>query len=361
MGVYKRGNRYWFKRMIDGRTYYRPLGISVSQKALLSARLAQVEDDIVALHYGLERPAGNGSSVTFSEFRKRYLEAKKDKKTIDRDRQRLEYVAKIWPDLPLGFYTKAHVEMLEKKLSAADAIGREPKPATINRYMELLRAMFNLAIEDGVVKDNPLRFYQPFAEEGTRRALSDDELRRILAAASELEKDKGFRLRAVFRDLILFALATGMRLGEILNLRREWITEDLAALPLASTKSRRRGNGAPKQRVKLVALNDVALEIISRQHGKDGYVFDLHRRDAMVIQHGVEAIRRLAKIPDFTFHHLRHTASTLVASQSSLATAKAVLGHADVRTTLRYTHPSMADQKASVTKLGTKIRYLTSK
>ncbi len=360
MGVYVRGNRYWFKREIDGRKYFRPLGLKVSQKALLSARLAQVEDEVFALHYGLDRPAG-GSAVTFSEFRKRYLEAKKDKKTIERDRQRLEYIATIWPDLNLRFYTKGHVEMLEEKLTAADALGREPKPATINRYMELLRAMFNLAIEEGILKENPLRFYQPFAEEGTRRALSDDEIRQILAAAAKLGEWKNFRMGGVFRDLILFALATGMRLSEILNLRREWINEDLVALPLASTKSRRRGNGVPKQKVKVVALNDLALEIIARQHGEDGYVFKLHRRDPMAVQHGIEGLRRLTKIHDLTFHHFRHTASTLVASQSSLATARIVLGHADLRTTLRYTHPSMAEQRTSVTKLGTKIRDLASK
>jgi integrase len=129
---------------------------------------------------------------------------------------------------------------------------------------------------------------------------------------------------------------------------------------MSATKSRRRGAGAPKQRVKVVGLNDVALEVIARQQHIEEFVFNLHRRDAMVIQHGVEAIRRIAGIPDFTFHHLRHTVSTLVASQSSLATAKIVLGHSDIRTTLRYTHPSLAEQRETVTKLGTHIRGLAS-
>ena len=359
MGVYLRGNWYWYKRMVDGRTYYRPLKIKKRQESLLSARLAQVEDEITSLHLGLDRPAG--IPVRFSEYVQTYLEAKKHKKTVERDRQRLLRVSELWPDLPLNFYGKGHVEALEKKISAPGPGGRTPKPATLNRYMELLRSLFNLAIEDGLVRENPMRFYQPYAEEGTRRALNEDELRAVLTAARSLEKTKRFRLRHVFYDLILFALATGMRLSEILNLRRSWINGDILAIPLSETKSLRRGPSVSKQRVKIVTLNELAREIVARQQGRDDHVFELRRRDAMVIYHGVQAVRRITGIQDFTFHHLRHTVSTLVASQSSLATARVVLGHADLRTTLRYTHPSMAEQRETVTKLGTYLRELASK
>jgi len=359
VGVYLRGNWYWYKRTIAGRRYRQPLGLKKGQESLLSARLAQKDEEVMSLHFGIGRPAS--ASVLFSTFVPRYLEAKKDKKTIDRDRQRLEYIASLWPDLPLGFYGKAHVEALEKKLTAAGPLGRVPKPATLNRYMELLKTMFNIAIEDSLIRENPMRFYQPYAEEGTRRALTTDELRAVLEAAKSLEKSKQFRLRRAFFDLIVLGLATGMRLSEILNLRRSWLNGNVIAIPYASTKSRQRGPTAQKQRTKVVTLNDVAREVIGRQPGQDEFVFDLHRRDPMVIQHGVEAIRRITGIHDFTFHHLRHTVSTLVASQSSLATARVVLGHSDLRTTLRYTHPSAADQTETVTKLATYLRTVIPK
>lgn len=345
--------------MLGGRVYYRPLKIRKGQESLLSARLAQVDDEITSLHLGLERPAG--TSVLLSEYRARFLDAKKHKKTLDRDRQRLDFIGSAWPDLPLNFYGKAHVESLEKKLSASGPTGRPSKPATLNRYMELLRSLFNLAIEDGLVRDNPMRFYQPFAEEGTRRALSEDELRAVLGAARSLASVKNFRLHGVFYDLILFALATGMRLSEILNLRRSWINGDALAIPLTSTKSRLRGPSASKQKFKVVGLNDIARDIIGRQPESVEFVFDLQRRDACALQHGVEAVRRISGITDFTFHHLRHTVSTIVASQSSLATARVVLGHADLRTTLHYTHPSRAEQAEAVTKLGTYLRGIVSK
>jgi hypothetical protein len=41
--------------------------------------------------------------------------------------------------------------------------------------------------------------------------------------------------------------------------------------------------------------------------------------------------------------------------------AKAILGHADLKTTLRYTHPGLAEQRASVAKLGAYLEDLTRK
>jgi len=83
---------------------------------MLSARIAQEDARIVALHYGLGVPSG-GKAIALSKFIPRYLEAMRDKKTIDRARKRLEYIASFLPDLPLNFYTKAHFESLEKKLA----------------------------------------------------------------------------------------------------------------------------------------------------------------------------------------------------------------------------------------------------
>jgi len=57
MGAYLRGRVYHYKRMIDGRTYYRSLKIHKGQEPLLSGRIKQVDDEIAALHFGLVPPA----------------------------------------------------------------------------------------------------------------------------------------------------------------------------------------------------------------------------------------------------------------------------------------------------------------
>lgn len=64
---------------------------------------------------------------------------------------------------------------------------------------------------------------------------------------------------------------------------------------------------------------------------------------------------------DFTFHQLQHTASTVLSSRVSRPTAKKVLGHADLRTTLRYSHPEIAEQRKAVAKIEAHFKSLSSK
>ena len=349
MGAYLRGRVYHYKRMIDGRTYYRSLKIHKGQEPLLSGRIKQVDDEITALHFGLVPPARG--TILFSQYTESYIEQKRHNKSAYQLRHRLGIIGELWPDLPLGQYAPVHVRELEAAL-----FERKLKPATVNRYMELLRNLWNCAIEDGAATANPIRSYQPFAEDGARRALSDDEIGRIIEAARCMKEKPLNGVQAVFLDMALLSLATGMRLGLIVNLRREYVREDLLVVPITQTKSKRRGAGMGHgEKAKVIVLSPLAQEIIGRQASKDDYVFPMRWRDSNAIGLTVKLIRKEANVPDFTFHQFRHTASTFVGEHSSLAVAKAILGHADLKTTLRYTHPGLAEQRTSVAKLGTHL------
>jgi integrase len=353
MGAFLRGRWWWYNRTIEGHQYRESLKLRKGQETMLSARIAQVDAKITATHFGLP---GARSGVKFSEYIKTYKKHKAHKKTFNRDEQRLDYICSVWPDLPLEQYQRSHMDDLEQGLQKAKL-----KPATVNRYMELARHLFNLAIEDGLLTKNPLANYEPYVEDGTRRALSDDEIKAVFAAVESIKDDKHFKqIRAVARDLMLFALNTGMRLSEILHLRHDQIHGDTLVVPVSATKSRRRGNS--KQRYKASALSPEAQEIIARQPAnEEGYVFSIWRRSPNIVFYLSKKIRELSGVKDFTFHFLRHTASTLVASNSSLRTAQLVLDHKDIKTTVRYTHPGLDEQRAAITKLGTHIRELVGR
>jgi ribosomal protein RSM22 (predicted rRNA methylase) len=100
MGVYLQGSWHRYKKQIGGQTYHEALKIKRGQEYLLSAGVKQVEDKITARHFGLPIPASG--SIRFSEYVEKYLERKKQNKTVERDRQRLEIVKELWPDLLLG-------------------------------------------------------------------------------------------------------------------------------------------------------------------------------------------------------------------------------------------------------------------
>ena len=98
-----------------------------------------------------------------------------------------------------------------------------------------------------------------------------------------------------------------------------------------------------------------AQEIVRKAKSKNDYVFSIKWRDPGPIIHIVRKIRKLSGVEDFTFHQLRHTASTVLSSRVSLVTAKKVLGYADIKTTLKYTHPEIEEQKKGVAKMVTNI------
>jgi integrase len=355
MGVYLRGRVYHYKRMIDGRTYYRSLKIHKGQEPLLSGQIKQVDDEITAAHFGL--PAPSRGAIRFSQYTTSYIEQKRHNKSAYQLRHRLGIIGGLWADLPLGQYGPAHVRELETAL-----FERKLKPATVNRYMELLRNLWNCAIEDGAATVNPIRSYQPFAEDATRRALSDDEIGRIVEVARRMKEKPLNGVQAVFLDMALLSLATEMRLGLIVNLRRNYIQGNMLVVPITQTKSKRRGVGMGHgEQAKVIVLSPLAQAIIGRQASKDDYVFPMRWRDSNAIGLTVKLIRKEANVPDFTFHQFRHTASTFVGEYSSLAVAKAILGHAGLKTTLRYTHPGLAEQRESVAKLATQLEGLTRK
>jgi integrase len=354
LGLYIRSGHYYFKKQIQGKTYYQALKLKRGQEALLSPRVQQVEEEIIAKHFGL--PYQPKKEISFLDYSRQYLKAKKFKKSWDRDKQRLCSMAECLGDPLLSEIEKPDIEKLEAHL-----FSQKLRPSTVNRYFELLRHFLNLAIEDGYLKENPARFYQPFVEDGSRRALSKEDLSKILQASSQIQAHPRTYIQAIIYDLIVFALATGMRLSEILRLKRSYIIGDMISYPISETKGRRRTFSRSSQKYRLIILSKSALEIVSKYHSSSDYIFPIHRRDPNVVCHVINRIRRLTGIKDFTFHQLRHTASTIISASSSLAAAKIVLGHADLKTTLQYTHPGIDEQRQAVAKLGNFIADLLCK
>jgi integrase len=180
----------------------------------------------------------------------------------------------------------------------------------------------------------------PKKPEGRLRYLEVDEIRRLLGACQ----------RSGNPDLalaVVVALNTGMRKGEILGL--EWPRIDLssARITLYTTKSAR-PRGVPINGDLYDAL--VAFEpdatrrqgrLVSRDYG----------RAASQIRKAFGACRR-AGIVGFRFHDLRHTAAShMVMRGASLQEVKEILGHSDLRMTLRYAHLSPAHLRAAVNRL----------
>lgn len=126
---------------------------------------------------------------------------------------------------------------------------------------------------------------------------------------------------------------------------------------MSQTKWRRRvlSQGAKE---KVVVLTPLALSIVEpyrRLKDTDGFVFPMARRDPRVISKAICELRRDLGVPGFHYHQLRHTFATLLSGIADIASMKQMLGHQDVKTTMRYAHPGIEKSRELATILDTRF------
>ncbi len=200
--------------------------------------------------------------------------------------------------------------------------------STIEREIDLLRRAFNLAVREWEwCSDNPVsRITRERFNNQIDRWLSPEEEKRLQTECQEW-----------LREIVVFALNTGMRQGEILDLK--WPSVDLFRKTATIMRSK---NGERRT----IPLNQAALEVLKSKakvrHIKSDYVFSSGNGTRIIernLQRAFGKALEKAEIQDFRFHDLRHTFATrLVQSGIDLYTVAKLLGHKDIRMTQRYAH-----------------------
>ena len=201
-------------------------------------------------------------------------------------------------------------------------------PATANKDVRTLKAIFQRAVNRGYLKENPFRNVKPAREpEREIRVLSVEEVERLLDATPNLK----------WRTLLLLALTTGMRYGELRYL--EWGDVDFeAGLVHVRCKEQHRTKSA---RNRVIALVPAVVEMLTRLRPSEpaGYVF----RTEAGTQIGNNVLRtfrgivKRAGIEHCTVHDLRRTfISHLAMAGVSEAVAQQLAGHSSISTTLRH-------------------------
>ena len=204
-------------------------------------------------------------------------------------------------------------------------------PSTANRHLSLLHRMFKLAVDWGMLEQNPAAGVKKFQENNERhRYLSRDEIKRFVMA---LEQEPN----RVLAHLFAFLLSTGARKQEALSAKWEHIDlqQGLWYIPMSKSGKHRH-----------VVLNNVALSLLSQMGSVSGnpYLFP-GRVAGAAINNPNKAFARVledAGIEDFRLHDLRHThASIAINGGATLYDVQHLLGHASSKTTTRYAHLGM--------------------
>jgi integrase len=206
--------------------------------------------------------------------------------------------------------------------------GKARSLATIDREVQLLSRIFSLAAEKNLITGNPCSGIKLLAPNvGAPRYLTredEEKLRPHLTGR-----------RAHLLDILDINLFTGMRRGEILTLTTSQIDFVRASIEIT-------GKGNKKRSIPIHPDLSPILRRLCDKAGSSGYLFENPKtgRPLADIKTSWRAALRAAGIDHLPFHCAgRHTFATRAVDGGAPITAvSAVLGHSDVKTTMRYAH-----------------------
>ena len=220
-------------------------------------------------------------------------------------------------------------------------------PANANKALKLLRQILNHAIARGHIVTNPVRGIARNPGRKITRFLSREEIARLHRVLDRFAK--GSWSEAQQADIIRLLLLTGCRKNEIVRLRREEVKGDRLELLDSKTGPR------------TILLNAPAKQVIERRMelGTGPWLFP-SVKDPSRHRHGDfwlwYRVRREAGIEDVRLHDLRHTVASQAAMNGvPLPVVARLLGHSDVRMTMRYAHVGDREIEAAAERVGQAI------
>jgi integrase len=263
--------------------------------------------------------------------------AAKNQKTTTKTAHRVRYAFPELLDLPINDVVPFVVEKIKNKKLAAGL-----QPSTINRDVAALKSVISKALGWGVIEANPLARFAMMKTDSRAvvRYLSSDEEKRLYAVLDG--RNDGDRIKPT----VTVSLHTGLRRGELFSLR--WIDIDFDKKALTV-----HGATAKSRQSRYIPLNKIALSsLLEWREYQSKHLLVFPSKDGKRLQHVNRAwsiVLREADIHSFRWHDQRHHfASKLVMAGVDLNTVRELLGHSDIKMTLRYAHLAPEHKAAAV-------------
>ena len=313
--IRKRGDLQWEARV---RKRGQPVQCKTfTTKAKAESWAKQIESE---MDRGVFVSRAEAENTSLKEALERYSrEVSSRKKTANRE----IYTIRWWQTSALGPRSLASIrgKDIASVLAAKESDGAAPH--TIHLYLALLSHLFTVARKRWGMEglSNPAELvHKPRLPQGRDRRLVDDEQARLLAAAHTYGGEIG--------PIIIWAIETAMRRGEIAAMRWEHLDRKARVLLIPETKI-----GTPRR----IPLSTAALAILDALPRRpDGHVWGM-RPDS--ISQAFERVCQAAGIEGLTFHDLRHEATSRFFEQGfNLMEVASITGHKTLSMLKRYTH-----------------------
>ena len=321
--MFKRSDIWWTCISHNGRKVQKSL--ETSDKKLAQAIEAKIRTEIVEGKY-YEKLIGQRK--TFNDMMDRFMKDYAPTVSLNTQEGYKYYLKNL-----KRFFGNPGLMSITPKVVAKYKLYRRDNgtsPSTVNRELYMLSKAFNLAVKEWEwLKDNPVSRVQKERENNeVDRWLTENEERRLLGNSPNW-----------LREIIVFALNTGLRQDELLSL--EWNRVNLLRKTILIQKTK---NNKPNT----LPLNSIALNVIMQKY--EGKVRSLKSDLVFISKSGTKICKRnlirafaqaleKAEIKNFTFHCLRHTFATRLAQNGvDIYKIAKLLNHKDLKNTQRYSH-----------------------
>ena len=334
MGVYQKNGAWWIDFYHQGKRIRRKVGPSkrVAEMALADVQVKKAKNDFL----GVCDP----KKIFFRDFAAEYLEysrTNKAKSSYDRDETVIEkHLVPVWGEYLVQRLTAKDIE--NYKLQRIEKV----TASTVNRELALISNMFRKAVEWAYIKEAPVAHMKKI-KTGVQhfRYLSHEETDKLLDTCKHSPNPQ-------LHVFVATALNTGMRLGELTALEWKDIDFKRGTIRVDNKEDHHTKNYEPRS----IPMNDQLIEVLSKHPRRldSPYVFARKGGEKFrKMRTSFENAVKRAGIPHLRFHDLRHTfASHLVMGGVDIRTVQELLGHKDIRVTMRYAHLAPDHMKNAV-------------
>ncbi len=281
MSLVKKGNKWWSYITIYGTRHRRSTGTSNRRQAEAIDR--QFHDELNAIRHRLPTVA---SDMTFGALAARFIASGM---STPYSRDRLSHLLPFFADRLVRETMPATVREYRQERHQEKSL----KAATVNRDLSVFRRVLNWGVEEGLLPANPLGRLRMEPERRTKRPVMSVREEQLLMAASPEHLQR----------IILCALDTGMRRGEILSQRWEDVDLDNRILHVSHSKT-------PGGEMRDIPLTNRLYQSLLSFRRARGPVFTYEGNPIKIVKTAWASSLRRAGIRHFRFHDLRHTANS---------------------------------------------------
>jgi integrase len=230
---------------------------------------------------------------------------------------------------------KTDLETLQRQLKDSH------NPKGVNTIMTMVKSIFKDAYRDGYIGKNPAEFISK---------LKENPLHETFWTKAEIDQFLWFNYTHPLYPFILIALNTGMRKGELGGLCWDRVDFSLNQISITRTRDENNLRETTKTNLKrVIPMNQIARATLLNLFNKRSdspFVFINSNGKPIDIHHVYRIFCILQKRAGMNrfirFHDLRHTfASQFIMNKGSVFDLQKILGHTDIKMTMRYAHYSM--------------------